>query len=532
MINIWRLTKLQLLSSFGLNKALHARDMKERRKLLLLSIAILIGVSMIAVASFGYSYMMALTFEQLGRMDLLLAIMMAVTSLIALFTTVYKASGVLFGFKDYDLVMSLPIKTSHVVASRVLQLYVLNLFFTLIVMVPAGAVYVIKVNPESVYYLFFLMTLLFIPLVPIIAATIIGSLISWISSRFKASRMVSIVLTFAVIIVFMVGSFRMNGNEQVLADMGTGLGDMIFKLYPLTSMYVDAVCSYQIGSFLLFIAISVITFMLFTIILGSKFKVIHTGLTTSHTSNRYQMKSLKASSPFFALYRKELRRYIGSTMYVLNTGIGMVLLLAMSISLLFIGSEQLGQLIDMPQLSTLLTTLAPLFVSVFVAMSCTTSCSISLEGKNVWILKSSPVPKQTILLSKIAVNLTVTLPIVAVSCVLLMISLHTGWMESLLLLVIPMIYACFLAIAGVLVNLKLPNLEWTNEVAVVKQSASVMVSMLIGLVSIVIPVGLSLLLSSINGNIILLGIGLIMIVVCAMMYRYLKIKGEQLFQSI
>lgn len=532
MINIWRLTKLQLLSSFGLNKALHARDVKERRKLLLLSIGILIGVGMAAVVSFGYSYAMALTFEQIGRMDLLLAIMMAASSMIALFTTIYKASGVLFGFKDYDLVMSLPIKTSHVVASRVLQLYVLNLFFTLMAMVPAGVVYAIKVNPGPLYYLFFLMTLLFIPLVPIIAATVIGSLISWISSRFKASRMISLVLTFAVVIAFVMSSFRMNGNEQVLADMSTGLADMIFKLYPLTAMYVDAVCSYQMGSLLLFIGISVIAFMLFVIILGRKFKAIYTGLTTSHTSSKYQMKSLETSSPFRALYKKELRRYMGSTMYVLNTGIGMILLLTMSIALLFIDSEQLGQLTEIPQLSTYLSTLAPLVVSVFVALSCTTSSSISLEGKNVWILKSAPVSKQTILLSKVAVNLTVTLPILIVSCVLLMISLQTGWVESLLLLVIPMIYACFSAMMGVIVNLKLPNLEWTSEVAVVKQSASVMVSMLIGLVSLVIPFGLSFVLSNINGNLILLGIGLIMIVVCNVMYRYIGAKGEQLFQAL
>lgn len=128
MINVWRLTKLQLISTFGLNKALHTRDAKERRKLLLLSIALLLGVLLIAVFSFGYSYAMAAAFEQIGRLDLLLAIMMAVTSIVAFFTTVYKAGGVLFSYKDYDLLMSLPVKTSHVVASRVLQLYVLSLF--------------------------------------------------------------------------------------------------------------------------------------------------------------------------------------------------------------------------------------------------------------------------------------------------------------------------------------------------------------------------------------------------------------------
>ncbi|KWX87913.1 hypothetical protein AMQ83_10135, partial [Paenibacillus riograndensis] len=231
MIDIWRLTKIQLLSSFGLNKALHTKDVKERRRALLLSTGILAGVLMIAAASFGYSFMMALAFEQMGRMDLLLAIMMTVTSLVGFFTTVYKASGVLFSYKDYDLVMSLPIRTSHVVASRILQLYVLNLFFTVMVMLPAGAVYAIKVNPGALFYLYFFITLLFIQLLPIIAATVIGSVISWISSRFKASRMISLVLTFAVMITLMVGSFGMNGNEQVLADMGTGLAEMIFKLY-------------------------------------------------------------------------------------------------------------------------------------------------------------------------------------------------------------------------------------------------------------------------------------------------------------
>lgn len=65
-------------------------------------------------------------------------------------------------------------------------------------------------------------------------------------------------------------------------------------------------------------------------------------------------------------------------------------------------------------------------------------------------------------------NLTITLPILVVSCVLLMISLRTGWLESLLLLVIPMIYAAYSAMTGVIVNLKLPKLEWTSEVMAIK----------------------------------------------------------------
>ncbi|MGG4343644.1 hypothetical protein [Paenibacillus lautus] len=532
MMNVWRLMKVQLLSTFGLNKALHARDVKEKRKFLLLSIGIVIGMVLIAAVSFGYSYGMALTFEQIERMDLLLAIMMAAASMVGFFTTIYKASGVLFGYKDYDLVMSLPIRTSHVVASRVLHLYVLNLFFTLILILPAGVVYAIKVNPEVVYYLFFLVTVLFIPLLPIIAATLIGALISWISSRFRASRMIGLILTMVVIIGIMIGSFRINGNEQVLADMSTQLADIIFKMYPLAAMYVDAVCSYQIGPLLLFIVISVLSFILFSIVLGTKYKAIHTGLTTSHTSSKYVMRSLKTSSPFRALYFKELRRYISSSLYVLNTSIIMIFLLVISIALLFISSESLGQLVEIPQLSDYLGRMAPMVVSLAVVLSCTASSSISLEGNHLWILKSSPVSKKTVLFSKVAVNLTVTIPISVISCLLLMISLRTGWIESLLLLVIPMIYACYSAMLGVIVNLKFPKLEWTSEVTVIKQCASVYVSMLLGFVSIVIPIAILLLLSHVNVNLILSGIGVVMLVVCSVMYKYIATEGERLFQAL
>ncbi len=533
MINIWRLTKIQLLSAFGLNKALHTQEVRERRKLLLLSIAIFIGVLMIAVFSFGYSYAMALAFEQIGRLELLLAIMMAVTSMVGFFTTVYKASGVLFSYKDYDLVMSLPVKTSHVVASRILQLYVLNLFFTLMVMLPAGAVYALQAHPEAYYYLLFLPAMLCIPFVPIIAATVIGALISWFSSRFRASRMISLVLTFAAVIAFMAGSFTLNGNgQEEFADLGTGLADMIYKLYPLTAMYVDAVCNYRIDSFILFILLPVLSFVIFAAVLGSRYKAIHTGLMTSHAGGKYTMKPLKASTLFHALYQKELRRYFSSSNYILNTSIGMVLLLMSSVSLLFISPEQLGELAEIPELQHYLNTLAPVFVSMFIALSCTTSSSISLEGNNLWILKSSPVPKHIILLAKVAVNLTITVPITVISCVLLIISLRTGWMDSLLLLVIPIIFACYSALIGVMINLKLPKLEWTSEVQVVKQSAAVLVAMLIGIISLLVPAGLSILLTSVDGKVIMLGAAVIMIGVSLGLYRSMKRDGERLFREL
>lgn len=109
-------------------------------------------------------------------------------------------------------------------------------------------------------------------------------------------------------------------------------------------------------------------------------------------------------------------------------------------------------------------------------------------------LDQLPVPKPAIVFSKVAVNLTITVPVTAVSWGLLVYTLRVGLTESILMLAVPVIYACYSALLGVMVNLKLPKLDWTSEVAAIKQSASVLVTMVIGVLTLAVPAVLFMLL--------------------------------------
>ncbi|MFQ8600428.1 MAG: putative ABC transporter permease subunit [Oscillospiraceae bacterium] len=123
---------------------------------------------------------------------------------------------------------------------------------------------------------------------------------------------------------------------------------------------------------------------------------------------------------------------------------------------------------------------APLFVSFFVVMTYTTACSISLEGKNFWLLRSLPVSTRTVLWSKIALNLLLILPVVALNAVILSIGLRVNVLQAALLFFTPAAYGLFISIAGQLLNLLFPNFGWTNETAVIKQSAPAFLTMLAG----------------------------------------------------
>jgi ABC-2 type transport system permease protein len=68
--------------------------------------------------SFFYSFMVGSGLKMFNSLDILPALMMAVTCVIILMTTVFKVKGTVFGFRDYDMVMSLPVSIGGIVASR------------------------------------------------------------------------------------------------------------------------------------------------------------------------------------------------------------------------------------------------------------------------------------------------------------------------------------------------------------------------------------------------------------------------------
>ncbi|MEH6941976.1 hypothetical protein [Bacillus sp. JJ722] len=532
MNKVWYLLKVQLLQLFGLNKALHAKGRKEKRKWMAIFIGVILLIGYAFVVSFFYSSSVASMLEAVGELELLLAIMMASASLITFMVSIYKVNGILFAFKDYDMVMSLPVKTSMVVASRVLMLYVMNVAFSLLIMLPAGIVYGLKASPSLLFYVYYIVTLFFIPLLPIIAATFIGSIIMMISSRFKYANLLNLVLTFAVLLFFMGGMVNVNGDTENLTNMSLALMVEVNTIYPLTDMYVNAVCHYRFLSFILFIGISIGAFILYVVIIGTKFKSINTELMTSRKNGRFKMEGQVQSSPFKALYRKELKRYFSTSIYVLNTAFGMILYTVLSVALLFVGTEQISEMLKIPQLPMYITDFAPFAVSIFIVLSCTTMCSISLEGKNLWILQSSPIAVQTICLSKIAVNLTITVPLILINNVLLLFVLQTGFIESVLFFALPITYAVFIAFIGIVMNMKFPNFDWTNEVTVVKQSAASLITTFLGLISIAIPFALLVSLPHVNQQIFIGGVIVVLVTLCIGMYAYMKVKGERVFRAI
>lgn len=121
-----------------------------------------------------------------------------------------------------------------------------------------------------------------------------------------------------------------------------------------------------------------------------------------------------------------------------------------------------------------------------LCMMTTTSTSISMEGKNWWIVKSLPLSVKSVLDAKLLMNLLLLLPFYLLSELLMLLALQPGGAELVWMLLLPGVIILFSCVYGLTINLRFPVMDWESEVTVVKQSASAMLGGMGGfLVSIV-----------------------------------------------
>ena len=142
------------------------------------------------------------------------------------------------------------------------------------------------------------------------------------------------------------------------------------------------------------------------------------------------------------------------------------------------------------EIEGLIRKIFPFLLAMMPAMMPTTSVSISMEGKQWWILQSLPVNKKDIIQAKILMNLTVVAPFYVVSELLAILAFSPSLWEVVCLLVIPAVYILFSSVAGIVINLHFPVFDWENETVVVKQSAATFFAMIIGVLSCGVAMGI------------------------------------------
>ena len=181
---------------------------------------------------------------------------------------------------------------------------------------------------------------------------------------------------------------------------------------------------------------------------------------------------------------------------MLNCGLGVILMPVFAAVLVW-KADLVQKFILLPAIQECIPLLAVATICLLMTMNDMAAPSISMEGKNLWIVQSPPVSGKQVLLSKLKLPLLLTwisaIPLVIVVEWLIKPSLLNG----ILIPAVACFYAVLITEIGLVLNLKMPNLHWTSEIIPLKQSAPVTIALLGGWLIIVALAGIYILLRNV-----------------------------------
>ncbi len=475
MKKFWVLLKVSvtsmLLSSSGMGR-------KSRKK------AATGAGAMVLIAGLGlylsglYSSMLMEVLAPIN-MEVLVFIFMGMGALIGglLFTT-FGVKGVVFGGRDNDLLLSMPVSSTMLMVSRVTAIYLENLLFSLFVLGPAGVVCAIftqgGVGHTLLFWVRLVIVVLALPLLDTALSVLLGALVAFLSTRMSKGVLgQNIVMAIYMVAVFWVAA-NLNGMIEGLAANAAGVKDSLSWAAPL--MWMGDGLMGDWGLLLAFAVCCIIPFVLVVFVLGKVYGRAVTAFAARAARSDYKLSAQSATGQKKALLVKEAKRFFGTPMYMWNSGIGLIMLLAGGVAALVM-RDDLREIVALLEGEVPVLPLVALLMGVMLSMCAIAAPSISLEGKYLWILREAPLGESALLWIKVGFELLLTVPCTVVTGVCLAIALEMPVWQWAALLTSTILFAIGHGMFGMLMGLAFPKLDAVNETVVVKQSLAVFLAM-------------------------------------------------------
>lgn len=517
------LLKTLLLSTSQRNIYRHTADKNKRTKI----IWGYIGQACIYAMLIGYSIAMCVGYGKLGMIGAAPVLCALIISALAFIFTLFQTNGYLFNFKEYDMLMSLPFESKTIAGCKFLYMYIKSLPWYISISLAMMIGYGIFAHPSVIMYPLWMILSLFLPVIPMLAAAFIGFLIARISTGFRKTNIVQTVLTMIFVIFcfsfrFIIEDLFRNNKVEATLESISEITENAGRIYLPAGWFADAVKKTDLLSASLLIGVSVLLFAAVFTVVGKSYRNINSALKSHAAARNFQMSAQKQRSAEEAIAFKEFKRLTGSTTYMVNGGMGVILAALLGIVTLIFGFDKIVMTVtqNAPFDPAVLRPAIPLILYFFIGMMATTACSPSLEGKNYWILQSLPIEMKTVYRGKMLFNMLLTVPFMTFSTLCICISAHIPLTDSVLYLILGFALCAFSTAWGCVCGIRHMRLDWENEVEVVKQGAAVTVYLLPNLFVTMALIGLTIFLGTrMDHKLLTLILILITTVLAALSYR-------------
>lgn len=486
MLNV--LVKKQLKEVFRAYY-INRKSGKGRSKLGIIGMFILFMV-LLALLSLAFLFLASNLCKPLasaGLVWLYFSIMGLVTISLGVVGSVFNSYEALFHAKDNEALLSMPIKPSYILISRMISVFVLALLYGGIVWLPTAFVYTTVPGHSSSAFTLSLILWPFITLFVTVATCLLGWIVAIVSRKIKHKN---IVITFLSVVIFgayyyfcanlsnVVNNFILNSEE--ISDGFAKYGNIVYLL--------GKGAEGDVLSFALFIAITILAFAITTYLMSKTFGKIATYKDAATDDIKESKKETKQLPVKKALFKRELLKFTSSPTYMLNMGLGLIFGPAAAIIGIFkmdtIRSTMNMIAAELPGTFRMIPFFVLSLVCLIFGMNLISTPSISLEGKSLWLAKSLPIRGKDFIEAKenLHVSLNIYPAIFTLAIFAWIVMLEP--LEWIMLLAYTFVFIRFDAVVGLLLGIKNPNFEWTNESVPIKQNSNIFIAMVINMLVI------------------------------------------------
>ena len=509
---------------------------KRRSKTAVIAAVILFGVLLLGVIGGGIAMMLHFLWAPLSAagMGWLFYLLLGVIALLfGTFASVFNTFSALYLGKDNDLLFALPIPVDAIIASRLLTVYLMGLLYSGTMMLPSliytwvqGATFSAVVGG--------LLLLLVISVLDLALSCALGYVIARISLKIRNRGLVSAIGAVVFLGAYYFFYFKLMDFIRTFAENAARYGAQVRSSFRPAWLFGRMGEGDWLAIAIWVAASAALLALVWWILRRSFWKIAASTAPTKKKAYREKRATPRGASA--ALLGREFRRLGSSANYMLNCCFGVLLLPLAGGALLWKGRtmmELFGAMIGPENTAFALCAVLCMMATMVDAAA----PSVSLEGKQLWLVKSMPVSAWSVLRAKLWVQLLLSeLPILfadacAVAICARYLTLPAGTL--ILLAVLPLLLTLFFGLWDLFWGIRFPNLNWTSEIYPIKQSMPVTMALLGGWAIVIVFGVLWFLLGRKLGLTPWLAIAAAFFALASLaLYRWLKTRGAARFEAL
>lgn len=512
---LWLLLKVQMLAVWTSQRLGRRRNGKRGANGLTVTLIIASGIGILVLGGYLYAFGMGLAAFGFDKLVPLIAVLIA--SLSGVVFTFAKSNGLLFGYKDYDFIMSLPVKKTVVIASRVGAMYSMEIFWALITMLP---LYLGYFSTAEITPLRLLMVPISILLAPNLA-TSVTILLAWALTALGAklhfknfNTVIGGIVGMAIAMLYIVGvtwfSGTMSHDGESVEYLAThyneiiyGMANTVGTVYVPSLLVANVFAQGNVLSLFIFIVLSVGSPALIIALLAKFNDRVNASVVTQTTNKKFATSqiSTKKNGIFRAMVLKEFRTLFGYPIYFFQLGFGVIICVILALVVAFFGVDGfIASVVEddinaarmiRPVAHMIFGLMSTYFICMFVAASCSSAVAFSVEGHSNWLMATMPVTARQVFGSKVAANMLYVLVGLLLTNGILLISGNIALGTAARNFIVPLCFCFFATNLGMAIDVRRPNFDWTNITEITKRSIAAMVSSLVGVFGSMLILGVS-----------------------------------------